>query len=229
MACEQNYGNQLSKLLNLSNTAIHRHLKMLNTPANKDGFFSPLLQEDECRGLLTVKGAAPGAAPTVLKVQQNVLLFFGVFDHFVHAQVMTKTADGQLDYSDNPENAHSNLYLNLTEDASTCSSKTQKAVASLKEIQMDTVRLNGEIHKLQTQLMQKLDEKNKRINDANSHLYAIDELTFNERMILRSIMNFGFTNRYQVAQMLNKDENAVMTYINALQSKHLITVIEDKG
>ena len=205
ISCEHNYGNQLAKILDVSNPTVHRHLKKLVD----DGIL-----EEQGRTSESYSGHKGGEA-VKYEITQSTNLFLSISPHLVHAHILEIDKNGDLvkneplnkinyQFKDNNDSKNMTNYVNLAHQSQ---------------------QLNNEILELEQQLMDKLQKKNKVMQEIDNHLNAA-KLNFRERIILRALACLGPGCYDDIAKILNADQIMIEHMLKNLEDKQWIEEIK---
>ncbi len=218
IATETNYGNRLASILNLSSPAIHRHLKRLEHFENDDEVIEILSTKRTTRKSYS---GHKGAKATIYEITANMGLFFGIFPNFIHSQVVELDKSGDvIARKIDPDNFDPDLFgvkIQNGEEITECSGDDCFTNHILKIQQ-----LNNQIKEYQEYLMNMLYMKNEVIDNIFRIIEKAKDLTFQERVVLKSLIAYGFNNLKLIAKLLNTDENDVHFIIRSLRRKEWI-------
>ncbi|MCY3413875.1 MAG: ArsR family transcriptional regulator [Candidatus Heimdallarchaeota archaeon] len=224
LATEKNYGNRLASILNLSSPAIHRHLKRLQKHQNESTSVSILGTKEKTRESFS---GYKGAKATIFEIISNLTLFFGIFPNFIHSQVVEILSDGQRKTRRiDPDNFDPNLFgvkIQRGESLKDCVGEDcfDTHVEKINEI-------NKQISDHQDFLMDLLYLKNEVIEKIFMIIEEAEDLSFEERVVLKSLIAYGFNNIKLIANLLNTDENEIRFHIEKLKKKKWIVDKEIK-
>ncbi|MCE7736314.1 MAG: ArsR family transcriptional regulator [Candidatus Heimdallarchaeota archaeon] len=213
ISCEPNYGNRLSSILNISPTAVHRHLKSLQGDISNIG---PIITEtDDISGVISGKTSG-----NLFKINQKLGLFYNIFPNFIHSQVFQIDKDGTVSsFSTLPPLSKNPRYILNTNSTSSKIIDVKK----ISNISGQVEKINARINSIEKELMELFDQKNDLLQILNNDLVNAKDLKFNERMILRGMVNFTGLSVRTASRLLNLDKYLVVKYFDSLIEKGLVT------
>lgn len=211
IACEHNYGNRIANILNLSTPAVHRHLKIL---LGKDGESIAIISE-AAKTHESFSGRK-GAEATVYQINFKAGLFFSIFPNFIHSQVYVMDQEGkrvlEKDESDLTEDLK---YLSPYKPKKEGMHRRQKFLKLYNKIQEH----NLTILKLETDLMDVLNEKNELMGQLDEEILQQEDLEYEHRVILRAITCLGEKCSNDLSHLLNMDDKIIGRFIDELEEK----------
>lgn len=215
LSIEKNYGNRLAAILNLSPPAIHRHLKLLHQ-SGKNSKGLEIIHDKE-KTDMSFSGRK-GATASLLEINTRMGLFFGILPNYIHSSVLELDENGDIiDQDIDPGNYDSNLF-GAHIDPSHLSLDDTKQTVDTSEL----YQINDEIKELEHKLMIALYEKNEKLHSVFQAIDRSDDLDFNERVIIKSLIAYGLNNLKLISKMLGISLFEIKTIIQTLKDKHWI-------
>ena len=215
LSIEKNYGNRLAAILNLSPPAIHRHLKLLQQ-SEKNSKSLGIIHDKE-KTDMSYSGRK-GATASLLEIDARLGLFFGIFPNYIHSSVQELDKNGdKIDQDIDLGNYDSNLF-GAHIDPSHLSLDDTKQTVDISDLNF----LNDEIKELERKLMVALYEKNEKLHSVFKAIDQSDDLDFNERVIIKSLIAYGLNNLKLISKMLGISLFEIKTIIQMLKDKHWI-------
>jgi predicted transcriptional regulator len=185
----------------------------------RDGLSFEILGEDK----VTRKSFSghKGAKAVLYNIKSSFGIFFGIFPNFIHSQVFELDEQGQprprrLDIRDVDPNLFGTEIKDGRKHFDTESSLLETRLQKIKDI-------NEQIIEYQEELMKLHHSKNKILEDINICINEEIELDFEERVVLRSLIVYGFNDITHIAELLNKTEEGIQIIIKRLKRKGWIT------
>lgn len=218
IATETNYGNRLANILNLSSPAIHRHLKRLESHEVRGQEISILKKKRVTRESYS---GHKGAKATIYEIMANYGLFFGIFPNFIHSQVVQIDEGGDpVERELIPENYNSELFgVDISKGSTDEDCIGEECFTNhINEIH----KLNKKIKSTQEALMSQLYMKNVMIDNVFRSIESADDLNFQERVVLKSLIAYGLNNLNLITQLLDSSEGEIMHVIQSLKEKQWI-------
>ncbi len=211
IATETNYGNRIASILGQSTPGIHRHIKkMVGSVID-----SKIRTHESFSG-------HKGAEATIYKIISRTGLFFGIFPHYVHSQVLEVDEDGNIIEQDlDPRNFDPELFgikfQNVESDHKECSNESDDACLyqQFKKVQ----KINKLIRSQQERLMKFLQAKDKILEQTFETLEQTKSLTFEERVVLKHLITYGLNNLKGISDLLSRSEHETANIILSLKSK----------
>ena len=211
---ENTYGNRLASILNISSTAVHRHLKSLEgEPLDDFNMIKEVMKTKEYSG-------KKGAAASMFEIDTKVTLFFSIFPNYIHSQIyqrdktnmhlMNQTIDQKYFLLRNVELPR----LDLSDKKD-----TDPKVAKLHNFHGKIAKLNQQILELQNELVEVLDEKNDMMGELNNFVNDLEDLGYEEKVILRVMISLGGGCSQNILDLLHIDEYILQKYLDNLIAK----------
>ncbi len=217
IASEPNYGNRLASILKLSCPSIHRHLKRMQHLE---------IGNNETKMLGTKSTTSEsysghkGAQATLYEIISNTGLFFGIFTNFIHSQVSVISNSVEIVKNKiDTDNFDPNLFgvkFQLGESIGDDSGDDfDSQVSKIRQ-------MNEQIKEQQDYMMNLLYIKNEMIDKLNKSLENAEDLDFQERVVLKSLIIYGCNNIKFIAELLNTVEHDIHWIIKKLREKNWI-------
>jgi predicted transcriptional regulator len=161
-----------------------------------------------------------GAKATLYNIKSSFGIFFGIFPNYIHSQVF------ELDEGGKPkprriavDDVDPNLFgAQISDGKATQTGVTSEMDDNLVEIK----EINHDIINYQEELMRLHQRKNQLIDRVNDRIDEEIELDFDERVVLKSLIVYGFNNITHIAELLNKTEEEIHLIIKNLKKKRWI-------
>ncbi len=209
IACEHTYGSRLANLLHLSVPAVHRHLKLLEE-YKVDGH--PIITTETTTNE-NYRGHK-GAEAKIFKVDSKISVFLTIMPSYIHASVYeesippVKEGEGTREETKDQMNTNTETNLELL----------QKNLHSLKE---RVSRYNDIIELKEKELIHYLEQKERAMREIDSLLDQLD-LSFEERLVLRSYMCHGKKVIEEIQKTIKIDPILLASILDKLHEKGLI-------
>ena len=241
IACEHNYGNRIANILDLSTPAIHRHLKYLqgDNPGN-----IPII--GITRTTKTSHSGHKGGEANLLEIKSKIGLFFHIFPNYIHShlleldddqpRLMNSTRDNStledLEPFDNGLELDNLELSNIFAEIREIAEGNPENLSKIKEIIPDeklraaffsiynTIqRQNKAIRDLEDQLMGIMGIKNDFMEIVDVILKGQNDLSYEDRVILRAISCLGKQCSSDLSHLMNLDTYTIEKYVDVLKEK----------
>ncbi len=210
-ASECAYGNRLASILKLSTPAIHRHIKYLEGETGGTKII------EKIRTTRTSYSGKKGAEAVYYGIKNELGLFFHIFKNFIHSHIYSieeNKPEHVNGYDCNIADIH--VYEPNSEKINNSDDEAKKKFDSMFN---DMQFINSKIIDLEKEIMTLLHEKDNKINEFNNYISSHQELSFEQRIILRSLLNTGGICLDQMSCELYMDKNILRAHISDLKDK----------
>ena len=203
IANEKTYGNRLASTLGLSTPAIHRHMKYLEGEENHYPLVKKLISSP-----LSFSGRM-GAKAAYYGINEKVNLFFSIYKNFIHSHIY------EIDKSNNlvPGFVHDDRFTDFTYlQPATDFDKNDKTRMTISESYHEVDKINNEVLELEKKMASLLHQKDKILEDASILINTHEEINYEKRTILKSLLNIGvictacMSNRSNIAPSVLESE-----------------------
>ncbi len=225
VACEHNYGSQIASILGVSVPAVQRHIKYILE--NFKGDFQVLKPFYKTKQSFT---GYKGAEATVYKVATKIYLSAAIFPNFVHSHILYDPIEEEEtsnnDASKDRETPHpiSVKHSSATVEREPAKTRASDIYKQYFHLYQELQKINHEIIALEKKIMELLNKKTKFMALLDS-LVKRDDLTFEERLILRAIACHGEICFSNLPAFLNIEEPLFKSYVEKLKDKGWLTFL----
>ena len=211
IACEHNYGNRIASILNKSRPAIHRHLKYLED----EGFITQSTKTNQSFS------GYKGAEATLFEINSNLNVFFSLQPNFVHSHIIETDVNG-------------NIVENMYEDYNQAEYIPSKNIGEGKNAELKTEfakifqkvqHMNSQIIVFEEQMAKVMAEKNQTMQSLDELIRKSEDLTYEERVVLRGLTCLGPSCIPNLADILNESQFMIEDIVSKLITKGWITPV----
>ncbi|MCG3219525.1 MAG: hypothetical protein KAR35_10970 [Candidatus Heimdallarchaeota archaeon] len=172
--CENNYGNQLAKILGISVPTAHRQLAFLE---GREGKRAPLIEQGTPRH--ESASGHKGAEVRPYHIKERILTILAIYPNLVNYHVMSNTNGKELEEVSEKDKAFYEVLDFLSAEILQKYDKIEK--------------MTDEISETEKKLFGLFEEKNKEISELVDELEKNYELEYEERKALQVIACLGTT------------------------------------
>ncbi len=210
------YGRRLSKILNISNTAIHRHLRILQGLDN--GHELQLIRE-KGKTKESYSGKKGGEA-TLFEIGKKLGMFVGIFPDLIHSHVFITSAEedlstaelSQLGAPSELQQTKSKPVVFVPNEEKISDSAKKKYLELYEKLQ----EINDELISSERKMLALLEEKNKLLRQIEETLTEDAKLEREKRLFLRLVACLGCSSDRDLSYAFHIEEPIVAKVLDEL-------------
>ncbi len=221
------YGRRLSKILNISNTAIHRHLRILQGLDN--GHELPLIRE-KGKTKESYSGKKGGEA-TLFEIGKKLGMFVGIFPDLIHSHVFITDAEDNLSTAELSQLGISEDFSKTKKEPHVLVPDEQQIIDPVKkkylELYENLQKINEELIELERKMLGLLEEKNDLLREIEATLKTDANLEREKRLFLRLVACLGCSSDRDLSYAFHIEEPIVSKVLEDLVEQGWLATKEE--
>ncbi|MFX1254113.1 MAG: hypothetical protein ACFFCZ_21045 [Promethearchaeota archaeon] len=229
IVCEKNYGSRIASILKISAPAIHRHMRFLSKTF-KDQDKEPITFIRPSYRTIKSYSGYKGAEATVYELGAKIYLSLALYPNFVNTHVFSTSLDNDRSQESstfpvpNKETSFENHKDNNVEREIS----EKEIMKRFSELYTKTQEKNQEIKDLEQKLLEVFEEKDKIMKEMDDIILRSSQLTFDERVSLRTLACQGPDCIRMLPEILKKDKEIAQKVLRDLRDNGWFESINDE-
>ncbi len=215
------YGRRLAAILDLSNTAIQRHLKILQDKTHINNF--SLIKEKE--KIKESYSGKKGGEAIIFEIGTKIGMFVGIFPDLIHSHVFISKLNNKLENTNlseiNPvQNTSEGRFFPLENSNDPIKNEYLKLYTDIQKI-------NHEIIEQEKKLLSLLERKNNFLANIEKTIKKDSDLGRNDILYLKLIACLGSTTDREISYAFHIEEPIVKSALQRLEK--IGWIVEDSS